>query len=371
MPKIFEIFGYPIDDNSLEAENNRRLARCPFMNSDCDGGGNRYLSQMDLSRHAELKAMFPERQKLAAGVCSIQVKPDADPWVVCPRRLLVLGREEAGVRRHQGSSETETIRWLGYVPGTKLGVWPEVRLKYTSVSDRIPTSFDYTFDYLIMPIASVSQSEIETATQQKWSQLQRILEKSGYAIAKRGSEFIVEDFPTGVPSIIEIMTSSTSGGNKKTRSTIPMAFEDAILDRVHNAPGINYRQVWARMVSQLIVKSEIALNWGGKTIWVVQDLLVDYISTSTALNMRRFLARNTSEVNILSFSYKAIAEKHTGVIELSNPQLFAGPISSTPANSTQATPSFQDILRAPICPPIEKLLASLIRRKPANQIIAP
>ncbi len=46
MPKLFEIFGYPIDDHSEEAEQNRRAARCPFMNRDCDGGGNRYLSQI-------------------------------------------------------------------------------------------------------------------------------------------------------------------------------------------------------------------------------------------------------------------------------------------------------------------------------------
>jgi hypothetical protein len=48
-------------------------------------------------------------------------------------------------------------------------------------------SFDYTFDYLLMPIASVSQSEIERATNQPWSKLQRIFQNGGYAIAKRGA----------------------------------------------------------------------------------------------------------------------------------------------------------------------------------------
>jgi hypothetical protein len=32
------------------------------------------------------------------------------------------------------------------------------------------------------------------------------------------------------------------------------------------------------MVSQLVVKSEVALGWNGKAIWVVQDTLADYIS---------------------------------------------------------------------------------------------
>jgi hypothetical protein len=371
VPQIFEIFGYPIDDRSEEAEQNRRAARCPFMGRDCDGGGNRYLSQIDLSRNPALRAMFPERSKLSAGVCSIQVKADTAPWIVCPRRLLVLGRERAGERTHQRNSEIETLRLLGYPSGTRLGLWPEVKLKYTSVVNDVQMSFDYTFDYLIVPIASVSQSEIESATNESWSKLQRIFQNGGYAIAKRGNEFYIEDCPTGVPSIIEIMTSSTSGGNKDARTTIPMAFEDAMLGRPHNGPGINYRQVWARMVSQLIVKSEIALSWGGKTIWVVQDLLVDYICASTALNIRQFLSENTSEVNMLSFSYGEAFEISTGVIDLSNPQLFAGPMTSTPGDYPQARPSFQDIIRAPICPPLHRVLVALARRKPINQVIAP
>jgi hypothetical protein len=341
------------------------------MNRDCDGGGNRYLSQIDLSRNSALKALFSERSKLAAGVCSIQVKADTAPWIVCPRRLLVLGRERTGTRTYQRNSEIETLRHLGYASGTRLGVWPEVKLKYTSFVNEIKMSFDYTFDYILMPITSVSQSEIERDTKQSWSKLQPIFQNGGYTLAKRGSEYYVEDYPTGVPSIIEIMTSSTSGGDKNKRTTIPLAFEDAMLGRSHNSPGINYRQVWARMVSQIIVKSEIAFSWGGKAIWVVQDLLVDYISTSTALNIRQFLSENTSEVNMLSFSYGENFEIPLGVIELSNPELFAGPMTSTPPNSPQSRPSFQDMIRTPICPPVDRVLTTLVRRKPINQVIAP
>lgn len=371
MPKIFEIFGYPIDDRSPEAQQNRIAARCPFMDRDCDGGGNRYLSQIDLSRNPALKEIFPDRSKLAAGVCSIQVKPNTAPWIVCPRRLLVLGRERAGERTHQRNSEIETLRLLGYPSGTRLGVWPEVKIKYISVVNEVEMSFDYTFDYLIMPISSVNQSEIESATNLPWIKLQKLFQNGGYTIAKRDNEYYVEDCPIGVPSIIEIMTSSTSGGDKNARTTIPMAFEDALLGKPHNGPSINYRQVWARMVSQLIVKSEIALNWGGKAIWVVQDLLVDYISASTALNLGLFISENTSEVNMLSFSYGESFEIPTGVIDLSKPQLFAGPIASIPADSPQRMPSFQDIIRAPICPPLHRVVVSLARRKPINQVIAP
>jgi hypothetical protein len=51
---------------------------------------------------------------------------------------------------------------------------------------------------------------------------------AGYALAKRGIQEYVEDFPKGPPTVVEIMTCSTSGGNKDKRTTIPMAFEDAI-----------------------------------------------------------------------------------------------------------------------------------------------
>lgn len=371
MPQIFEIFGYPIADQSEEAESNRRAARCPFMGRDCDGGGNRYASQIDLSRNKALAAMFPERSKLASGVCSIQVLPDTTPWIVCPRRLLVLGRERAGARTHQKNSEAKTLQILGYPPGTKIGVWPEVKVKYKETVNDLLITFDYTFDYILMPIGSVSQSTIEAATGGNWPELQRIFEAGGYTIAKRGREYYVEDCPIGIPSIIEIMTSSTSGGNKNKRTTIPMAFEDAMLRGTHEAPGINYRQVWARMASQLIAKSEIALNWGGKTIWVVQDVLVEYISATTALNVRHFLTEHTSEVNLLSFSYGESFHAPKGVLDLSQAELFAGPISSNPKDAPKPKPSFQDITRSPICPPLSFLKGLLAKRKPTNQVVAP
>ncbi|HAA27689.1 MAG TPA: hypothetical protein DCE56_08460 [Cyanobacteria bacterium UBA8553] len=224
-----------------------------------------------MSGNPALKAIFPDRSKISAGVCSIQVKADTAPWIVCPRRLLVLGRERAGARTCQRNSEIETLRLLGYASGTRLGVWPEVKLKYTSVVNDVRMSFDYTFDYLFMPIASVSQSEIESATNQSWSKLQRIFKSGGYVIAKRGSEYYVEDCPTGAPSIIEIMTSSTSGGDKNARTSIPMAFEDAMLGRLHNSPGINYRQVWARMMSQLTLLNRYQVF---KTSFVRQFVLL-------------------------------------------------------------------------------------------------
>lgn len=370
MPKLFEVFGYPVSDNSPEAEANRKAAKCPFMGRDCDGGGNRYLSEVDLTRNAALQAIYPSRKSLAAGVCSIQTKPDAPPWIVCPRRLLVLGREAAGVRARQRDTETKTLSLLGYPSGTRLGVWPEIKIQYKEVVNDEPLSFHYTFDYILMPLGIQKDSDIEVTTGGKWATLRRLFVANGYTIARRDDADFVEDCPMGTPSVLEIMTSSTSGGNKAKRTTVPIAFEDVILGRPHSAPGINYRQVWARMASQLIVKSEIALNWGGKTVWVVQDALVDYICASTALNVRQFLTDKTNEVNMLSFSYGDAYKTPSGVIELPKAEFFAGPMT-TPNSEANPKPSFQDIVRSPICPPLSRLVIALANKRPMNQVIVP
>lgn len=363
MPKIFEVFGYRLDDTSLEAQECRKKALCPFMEAPCDGGGNRYLSHVHLSTNNALQRIFHGMSVVPSGVCSLQLKPDASPWIVCPHRILVLARNNIGQRRHQEFAESLLLQHAGYPSGTVLGVWPELKMKFVEKRK----SFDYTFDYILMPLGRASSSDVETATKRGWGEVRPMIEVSGYSLAKRGLTYYVDDFPVGAPTIVEIMTSSTSGGNKDKRTTIPMAFEDVMLGKTHEAPGINYRQVWARMVSQLIVKSEVGIGWGGKTFWVLQDVLVDYISSSTGLDVYRFLAAHPSEVNILSLSYGNTHKNQGGIIELNEGKLFAGPIR--PQGSNQ--PSFQDMVRAPICPSITRLLDLLMRRAPSNRIAVP
>ncbi len=299
MPKIFELFGFPLTDHAPIAESHRRQAKCPFMGKACDGGGNRYLSSLDTSKNPELRKYFQAEKIVPAGVCSLSIREGEQPWIVCPRRLLTLDHSEKAAA-HQADTENRILSLSGFCPGTRLGVWTEVKIK-TSSGDSDEKSFDYTFDYVLVPIKSVSSEEVSKLLGEAWNHVSRKAQQAGYQFAQRNGVTYIEDFPLGQPLVIEIMTSSTSGGDKKKRTQIPMAFEDAILGKPHNAPGINYRQVWARMVSQLIVKSEAALNWGGKTIWVVQDTLADYISNTTALDLKKFLAKHTSEVIILFF----------------------------------------------------------------------
>ena len=368
MPKIYEIFGYPISDRSPAAETNRKKAWCPFMDAPCDGGGNRYLSHIDSSKDPYLKEYFKSKNKIPSGVCSIQLHKNESPWIVCPRRLLCLGRDDSGQRKNQGFAEALLLKKCPYPIGTKLGVWSEMKIKY-SQSDKMRTKhFDYTFDYIIMPVSQVEGETLSQLLNEPWNKLRKTLEEAGYSLSKRNGKDFVEAFPAGIPTIVEIMTSSTSGGNQKKRSTIPMAFADAIKGIDHMAPGINYRQVWARMVSQLIVKSEVALEWGGNTIWILQDKLIDYISNSTALDIHAFLSEKLSEVNILGLSYGDSFTPKSGVIELREGVLFAGPIG--PKFSVVAEKSFQDMVKAPICPPKELLLKLLAKRNPTRIITA-
>lgn len=220
-----------------------------------------------------------------------------------------------------------------------------------------------------MPVADIPLVElfIEDRPQPRtMERLKRDLIKRGFQLSEVQGTLIVHDYPTGIPSIIEIMTSSTSGGNKRNRTQIPQAFEDAMLDREHSGPGINYRQVWARMVSQLLVKSETALGWGGKAIWLVQDVLVDYIAQTTGLNIYDFSREQANEVNLLSAAYEdSNAAPSQGVLTLKKLMLFSGALSARDQHT--AIPSFADIVRLPIQPPLDKLTETLIRYGPARQ----
>jgi len=71
MSKILELFGYPLNDNSPEADTCRREARCPFMGADCDGGGNRHLSNVKLENKEEMQSYFEGRTFVPSGVCSL------------------------------------------------------------------------------------------------------------------------------------------------------------------------------------------------------------------------------------------------------------------------------------------------------------
>lgn len=354
MPVIFELFGFQLGLTSQNASQSVANAHCPFMNAPCDGGGNRHLSKIELRTHPELKLRYPNREAIHSGVCSISTDDSESPWIVCPRRLLALGHSPQGLGSWQDAINGEILKLL---PQRKcrVGVWSEVKMK----ANEGQKSFDYTFDCILSELGFVEKEVVEDLLKRSWRTVAPELARNGHECVTRDGKTGIDTFPMGSPIILEIMTSSTSGGNKRNRSTVPMATEDALLGRSHIAPGINYRQVWARMVSQLIVKSEVGIAWGGRTFWLLQDKLVDYISQSTKLDMASFLGKPLSEVSILGLGYPQ-ARPTDQPIDLTRIQLYSGPIASS--NSATGL-TFSDMVRAPFVPPLTTLQSLLLRRK--------
>ena len=97
------------------------------------------------------------------------------------------------------------------------------------------------------------------------------------------------------------------------------------------------------MLSQMIVKSEIVNHWGGRTIWVVQDSLRDYIKRSTGLNLDALLADDwkPGEVNLISAS----------ITDPEDLELYSGPIY--PGDGTETC--WLELPTSPGIPPVQRL----------------
>jgi hypothetical protein len=368
MSKIFELYGYRLDRWNEEAANNRTKAWCPFMDAECDGGGNRYLSALDLRESRHLRKYFPGKDIVQSGVCSLRLREGEQPWIVCPRRLLSLRTTTHS--EYQEHVREQLAKYAELQSGQTYRAWSEVKMKIETTNDDDETkSFDYTFDYIIAGSGRKRLSEIAKLIGKSERHAESIAEANGYTLANRDGERWIDDFPADPVVIVEIMTSSTSGGDKKKRTQIPMACEDAVIDPSnHNGPGINYRQVWARMVSQLIVKSQVGLAWGGKTFWLLQDVLAQYISATTALELTRYISEHPSEVNILAFGYGDIdGRKAEPITKLENSTFYAGPI--TESTGENATRGFVEIVKIGAPPGKEHLWRSLFKKSPCGSLL--
>ncbi|MCL1889089.1 MAG: hypothetical protein FWF99_01100 [Desulfovibrionaceae bacterium] len=367
MSKIFELYGHRMNNWDKKAAANCSLAWCPFMDAECDGGGNRYSSALDLRSLPALAQKFPGKDVIQSGVCSLLIREGEQPWIVCPRRLLFLKNTGHQGNDYQRKVKEDILKFWN--PKTdNLRVWSEVKMKIGAISDDSQEKFfDYTFDYIISGSKRTPVKQVAALIGKSERTTQTLAEKNGYTLAKRGMDFWIDDFPGDPILILEIMTSSTSGGDKKKRTQISMACEDAILHpEKHNGPGINYRQVWARMVSQLIVKSQVGIAWEGMTLWLIQDVLADYISNSTALNLQSFLSEVANEVNILAFGYGKIDGLYSNIIELKESKFYSGPIDST--NNGHES-GFVDIIKIGAPPPKEMLWRSLFLKSPCATFV--
>jgi len=364
MSKIFELFGFRLDRWNEEAACNRAKAWCPFMDRICDGGGNRYLSALDIKKNPSLASYFPGLDVVQSGVCSLRLRETEQPWIVCPRRLLSLkGESPSSLQKH---ARQQVVRRASLRSGKVYRIWSEVKIKIdTSNVDDEMKSFDYTFDYVIAGVERRRLSEVASLLGLTEKKVREVAKNSGYTFAQRDGETWIDDFPADPVTIIEIMTSSTSGGDKNKRTQIAMACEDAVKDPSnHTGPGINYRQVWARMVSQLIVKSEVGIAWGGRTIWLIQDVLADYISKTTALDLNKYISEDPDEVNILAFGYGDLDDADSPPIcPLSESTFYSGPISEG------TTKGFVEIVKMGAAPDKSHVWRSLFSKAPCGSFV--
>jgi hypothetical protein len=364
LPTIFEVFGYPIASKSEAAQKSRKAAHCPFMNQTCDGGGNRHMAAVNLSKDKELAKFFGRVDTVHAGVCSITTSDSHSPWIVCPRRLFYLQSNALKDSSPQKRVQEFLFDKAGLDVGDRVGVWSEMKLKARVKEDgKEGLNFDYTFDFVLSKLGRVSANEVEATLEMGWDEAKTLLEKAGLTFGAKSGKTYVADFPIGNPIIIEVMTSSTSGGNKTDGTTITNAFKSAILGLKQDSPGINYRQVWARMVSQLIVKSEAARSWGGVTFWIVQDTLLDYMQKSTALNLASLVSQVANEVNIISVGYDRALQQTDTMQPIEPKTLYAGPIGEA-SQGSHGTP-FYDLLRGSHYPSRPNFYRHLLK-KPVN-----
>lgn len=242
---------------------------CALSGTTCDGGGNRHQTSVSPVEDAVRRNLFVSsiERGLVPGICSIKTG-DPEPWIVCPHRLFAV--------RHSAASPLES--WIAELSGISrpYAIWSEVTFQVAGGDDH--ESIKYRFDYVMSAV------RLSTVTG-----------------GRSGEERVAN--PIGPPFILEVMTASTSGSKKEHGTDIATAFLDSLGGTFAVGPNINKRQVWARMASQLIAKSELAAGWGGRTYWLLQSNLLDYIARTTAMDLRDFRDDEPGEVSIISLPH--------------------------------------------------------------------
>jgi hypothetical protein len=363
MPTIYELFGFSVQDRSELAERTRRSASCPFMEARCDGGGNRNQTKIHLSdKEPELSQFFDkEINAVIPGICSIIAGEDT--WVVCPRRLFAARNTDnvvPVVNRGFQTHERDILLQTELPRDMDIGVWSEVYVKQ-KIDD---AEINYHFDYVAVPLISVSLREFLRQFHLTSDQLNgeilsfaQHMKKKGYYPrgTKDVSDLVIRLPDMERPYIFEVMTASTSGSDTEDETDIRSAFRNAILSKNHESPGINKRQVWGRMVTQLFAKTALAHFWGGQTLWIIQDELLRNIELTTLLKTSRIARKDGSDINLIVMHYK---NQKNGSRAIS----LKGALTGASGLEFRGDDTFTDILLPKVTPPKIELARAMLRR---------
>jgi hypothetical protein len=245
---------------------------CPFRKTGCDVSSNRNrVANLDYNYkgvRSDASAILNiyGTDPLPLGVCSCWVRRQNEtierPWILCPKRLLALEPPRPVIPK-------EVRQLIEIRNGCDVGVWRELKFRRRESTTQTGRFFEYTFDYLLMELGA-----------------------SGA--------------PIGAPYIVEVMTSSTRGGGVSEHMADvllgrPQRHLGGIVDSIYTP---NYRQVFERMLGQFIAKSEIAEHWGGRTVWVFQDVLLDYIEQTTAFDSSQL--DSSGRINVFGEVYRLV-----------------------------------------------------------------
>lgn len=323
MARIAELYGVKIDDVGMPDEGPPKgwLSRhCPYTGHTCDVTSNRSdRAYLDLGHTSVTNAQRTYIEKtygtgpLPLGICSLltqrQNERAAHPWIVCPKRLLDLKFPDSVV-------PPEVRRLIDIPTGNHVRCWWEVKFRHRSRDTK--EVFEYTFDFLLIP----------------------------YAPGRSGKP----DRLLGPPYVIEVMTSSTRGGGLTEHMIGTLCFQpQRQLGRgvVRSPYTPNYRQVFERMLGQFFAKSEVAEGWGGKAIWLIQDVLLNYIEQTTDFRPGDFENKNEGNIYVLVYEMSDRGDHY----KLQHSRTLRG--HSRPRNRTH--PDFTSMLGLGHAPPLEAL----------------
>lgn len=366
MPKFFEVYGCLVDTTDADELKSRKKAYCPFTCATCDGGGNRHQTKIRL-QNSPLRKLFDQSlDSIIPGICSIEY--GGEKWIVCPRRLLGFNPPEEHRKTINHSlqpHEKDALIKAGLPRGVELGVWAEVYLQYGDDD----TSINYHLDFVITEIYRNKSfnsllSDYPDLSREEKIELLKSARKGKYISGRYSESTPLELLPNlHSPIIIEVMTASTSGSDTDAGTDIASSFTKAMLGQEYDCPGINKRQVWGRMATQLFAKSALAEKWGGKTIWLVQDQLLNNIALTTQLALEEIKDCKSNAINFLSMKYK---QDQNGVKDRLT---FSQFVQKEGGLNFSGNKTCTGILLPKIYPNKAELLKSVIRREISNIIM--